>query len=317
MGTRYSLVFSLALLTVACPLFAQSDSATLSGTITDPSGAVISNGTVLVTNTETNISQTTRSNSVGLYSFPKLAPGHYRISVKNTGFKESVRTDLILHVGDTVSENFKMEIGSSSETVSVSADSQPLNTEDATVGTVVEREVVENMPLNGRSFQGLITLSPGVATIAAAAGGSTGQFVVNGQRSDTNYFSVDGVSANAGSPPGGGLSSNGTGSTPTNSATGGFNNMVSIDALQEFRISTSNFAPEFGRSPGGQISLVSRAGTNGFHGDVFDYLRNTVLDANDWFLNAAGGSRRRAAERFWRRRRRAGYQKQIILLRLL
>jgi hypothetical protein len=288
---RSGLVFFMAILTVACPLFAQSDSATLSGTITDPSGAVISNATVLVTNTETNISQTTRSNSVGLYSFPKLAPGRYRISVKNTGFKESVRTDLILHVGDTVSENFKMEIGSSSETVSVSADSQPLNTEDATVGTVVEREVVENMPLNGRSFQGLITLSPGVATIAAAAGGSTGQFVVNGQRSDTNYFSVDGVSANAGSPPGGGLSSNGTGSTPTNSATGGFNNMVSIDALQEFRISTSNFAPEFGRSPGGQISLVSRAGTNGFHGDVFDYLRNTVLDANDWFLNAAGKAR--------------------------
>jgi hypothetical protein len=291
MGMRCALVFFMAILAVACPLFAQSDSATLSGTITDPSGAIISNATVLVTNADTNISQTARSNSAGLYSFPKLAPGRYRISVKNTGFKELVRTDLTLHVGDAVSENFKMEIGSSSETVSVSADAQPLNTEDATVGTVVEREVVENMPLNGRSFQGLITLSPGVATIAAAAGGSTGQFVVNGQRSDTNYFSVDGVSANAGSPAGGGLSSSGTGSTPTNSATGGFNNMVSIDALQEFRISTSNFAPEFGRSPGGQISLVSRAGTNGFHGDVFDYLRNTVLDANDWFLNAAGKGR--------------------------
>src|SRR5262249_25009257 len=154
--------------------------------------------------------------------------------------------------------------------------------------TVVERQVVENMPLNGRSFQGLITLSPGVATVAVGTNSaSTGQFVVNGQRTDTSYFTVDGVSANAGAPIAGSMGSNGTGSTPTNSSTGGFNNMVSIDALQEFRISTSSYAPEFGRSPGGQIALVSRAGTNAFHGDIFEYFRNTVLDANDWFLNAA------------------------------
>jgi hypothetical protein len=195
-----------------------------------------------------------------------------------------------MHVGDTVSQNFAMEVGSASEKISVVADTVPVNTEDATVGTVIERQVVENMPLNGRSFQGLITLAPGVATIVAGSN-TTGQFVVNGQRSDTNYFSVDGVSANVGAPLAGSLSSNGTGTTPTNSATGGYNNMVSIDALQEFRIATSNFAPEFGRSPGGQISLVSRAGTNSIHGDVFGYFSNTVLDANDWFLNAAGKPR--------------------------
>ena len=92
--------------------------------------------------------------------------------------------------------------------------------------------------------------------------------------------------------------------------------MVSVDALQEFRISTSSFAPEFGRTPGGQISLVSRGGTNAFHGDVFDYFRNTVLDANDWFLKCNGqGSRRRAAERFWRRGRRTGHQEQTVLFR--
>src|SRR5207244_6945749 len=110
-------------------------------------------------------------------------------------------------------------------------------------------------------------------------------------RSDTSYFTVDGVSANAGAPVAGSLQANGTGTAPTNSSTGGFNNIVSIDALQEFKISTSSFAPEFGRTPGGQISLVTRGGTNAYHGDVFDYFRNTVLDANDWFVNAAGKDR--------------------------
>lgn len=290
MGTRCGLVFFLVFSTVAGPLFAQSDSATLSGAVTDPSGAVIVNATVEVDNEGTNVAQTTHTNSAGLYSFPNLLPGRYRISVKNAGFKESVRTGVVLHVGDTVSENVRMEIGSSSETVSVAADTVLVNTEDATVSTVIEREVVENMPLNGRSFQGLITLAPGVGTVVAGSS-ATGQFVVNGQRTDTSYFMVDGVSANVGAPLAGSLSSNGTGTTPTNSATGGYNNMVSVDALQEFRISTSSFAPEFGRSPGGQISMVSRAGTNAFHGDAFDYFRNTVLDANDWFNNRSGSPR--------------------------
>lgn len=288
MGTRYGFVFLM--LSLAACLSAQSDSATLSGTVSDPSGAVVANAVVQATNEETNVAQSTRTNSAGLYSFPNLAPGRYRLAVKNAGFRESVRTDLVLHVGDTVSENIRMEIGLPTESISVTANSVLVNTEDATVSTVVEREVVENMPLNGRSFQGLITLSPGVGTVAAGTA-STGQFVVNGQRTDTNYFMVDGVSANVGAPLAGSLSSNGTGTTPTNSSTGGYNNMVSVDALQEFRISTSNFAPEFGRSPGGQISMVSRAGTNAFHGDGFDYFRNTLLDANDWFNNRSGTPR--------------------------
>ena len=272
------------------PLFAQSDAADLSGTVTDPSGAILNGAAVKAINEDTGLTQVTRTNSAGLFSFSNLLPGRYSVAVKNTGFKELIRIHVVLHVGDTVSQNFALEVGSSSESVSVTADTVLVNTEDATVGTVVERQVIENMPLNGRSFQGLISLSPGVAMVTALAS-STGQFVVNGQRSDTNYFTVDGVSANVGSPITGSLSSNGTGTTPMNSATGGYNNMVSVDALQEFRISTSSFAPEFGRSPGGQISMVSRAGTNAFHGDVFDYLRNTVLDANDWFLNAAGKGR--------------------------
>ncbi|MEO8025674.1 MAG: TonB-dependent receptor [Bryobacteraceae bacterium] len=286
----YFLALLILLSGVQQTLFAQGGSASLSGTVNDPSGAIVPGATVQATKVDTNTVQTTQTNAVGLYTFPRLAPGRYRISIKSAGFKEFIVTDVVLHVGDTVSQNFKMELGAATESVSVAATAVLLNTEDGTVGTVIERKVIESMPLNGRSFQGLITLSPGVATVAPSSG-SSGQFVVNGQRTDTNYFTVDGVSANVGAPTAGSLQSNGVGATPTNSSTGGFNNMVSVDALQEFVITTSNFAPEFGRTPGGQISLVSRGGTNSFHGTAFEYLRNTVLDANDWFLNAAGKDR--------------------------
>lgn len=291
MRLHQSVIIRLALLSGAgCCLFAQTDTATLSGLVTDPSGAVLVGAQVQALHAETNVSQTTRTNAAGQFLFPSLPPGHYRVSIQNPGFKEIVEPGLVLHVQDAVSQNFRMELGSTTESVTVSAQTAMVNTQDATVSTVVEHQIVANMPLNGRSFQGLITLTPGVATVGATAN-TPGQFVVNGQRSDSNYFTVDGVSGNVAAPFLGSVNANGTGSAPTTSATGGFNNMISIDALEEFRISTSSFAPEYGRTPGGQVSLVSRAGTNAFHGDVFDYFRNTVLDANDWFLNARGKPR--------------------------
>jgi len=273
-----------------CPVFAQSNSATLSGIVTDPSGAVVVGANVVATREATGVSQSTKTNRTGLYAFPELVPGSYNLAVTSQGFKQYVEQGLVLQTQDTVAQNVTLEIGAESQTVNVSSETALMNSQNATVSTVVDRQTVANMPLNGRSFQGLITLSPGVATVATGLL-TPGQFVVNGQRSDTNSFTVDGVSANVASPLTSSLNTNGTGSTPTNSATGGFNGMVSVDALQEFRINTSSFAPEFGRSPGGQISLTSRGGTNDFHGDVFDYFRNTVLDANDWFLNAAGQPR--------------------------
>lgn len=286
------LVLCGVLVVVGCGLAAaQTETASLSGRILDPSGAAVPGATVIATNLQTNVSTSTRTNGSGDYAFAALPPAPYQIRVRAKGFKENVRNGLILHVLDRVSLNFSLQIGSAQQTVEVNAAAQPLNTQDATVGTVVEHQVIEDMPLNGRSFQGLITLAPGVASIAASST-NPGQFVVNGQRPDTSYFTVDGVSANVAASPGGGsLGVNGTGSSPTNSSTGGYNNLVSLDAIQEFRISTSSFAPEFGRTPGGQVSIVTRGGTNAFHGDAFDYLRNTVLDANDWFLNEAGKPR--------------------------
>ena len=157
-----------------------------------------------------------------------------------------------------------------------------VNTENATVSTVVDRQFAENLPMNGRSFQTLIDLTPGV-TPTVSTGYDSGQFSVNGQRADSNYWMVDGVSANVGITQTGAGGNGLGGSLGSVSVLGGTNSLVSVDALQEFRIQTSTFAPEFGRTPGGQISIVTRSGANQFHGSVFDYLRNDIFDASDWF----------------------------------
>jgi len=286
---RSAMLLVGAIFLSACIATAQTASGSLSGHVTDPSGAAVVGANVTALNTQTGVSNQTTSNKAGDYAFPTLLPGTYKLTISAPGFRDNVTERIILHVQDRLAQNVALKVGSASQTVTVTAASQQINTQDATVGTVVSRQIVANMPLNGRSFQGLITLSPGVATVIPTSN-SPGQFVVNGQRSDTNYFTVDGVSANVAAPVGGGVGS-GSGSAPTGSATGGFNTMVSLDALEEFRISTSSFAPEFGRTPGGQIALVTRSGTNRFHGDAFEYFRNTVLDANDWFLNANGKPR--------------------------
>jgi Carboxypeptidase regulatory-like domain/TonB dependent receptor/TonB-dependent Receptor Plug Domain len=275
--------------------FAQSELATVSGRVTDPSGAVVLGAEVEVKNVETNVSLVRTTNSDGLYSIPSLHPGHYMIFIRKPGFRTVSVRDVTLNVQDQVVRNIQLQVGSTSESITVTAESEKINTTDGSVSTVIERETVENMPLNGRSFQSLLELTPGVnAFNPSASSGSLsdqGQFAVNGQRSSTNYFTVDGVSANTGTSQSNTLGQAGTGSLPGTTALGGFNDLVSVDALQEFRVTTSTFAPEYGRTPGAQVALSSRSGTNSYHGDVFDYLRNTALDANDWFLNRAGKPR--------------------------
>jgi outer membrane receptor protein involved in Fe transport len=255
----------------------------------DQSGGVIVGADVVVTNTETNISATTQTNEVGLFFFPSLQPGSYRLTIRAKGFREIVKTDIVLHVQDRIAENLSMQVGSLDQRVTVTADQNNFNMTDGSVSTVVDRKFVGNLPLNGRSFQSLILLTPGV-TVVAAGSYEYGQFSVNGQRASTNYFTVDGVSANIGS--------NALGLGATNTAMagayaglsvfGGTNNLVSVDALEEFKIQTSTYSAEFGRQPGGQVSLVTRSGTNQFHGTLFEYFRNDALDAADWFANAGG-----------------------------
>ena len=270
-------------------LHAQSTGASLTGYITDPTKAVIVGAKVIVINVGTNARYEAVTNETGSYDIPNLPPGTYRIEVEKPGFKTTVKSDVVLHVQDTLAINFEMAVGSTSEIVTVTGGAPLVNTESAAVSTVVDRTFAENLPMNGRSFQTLIELTPGVV-LTASNFADGGQFSVNGQRAASNYWMVDGASANIGIGvsasgfPGNGLA----GSLGSFSVLGGTNSLVSVDAMQEFRIQTSTYAPEFGRTPGGQISIVTRSGTNQLHGTLFDYLRNDVLDANDWFANFAG-----------------------------
>jgi hypothetical protein len=295
----FALFFAVLMVALLQPQCALAQSASVSGRVTDNSNAVIPDVEVEIRNTDTGVTQNTKTNRDGFYTFAVLNPGHYLMNVRKQQFQTVSVTGIILNVQDNLSRNFVLQVGSSAESITVTAAGYTINTTDATVSTVVDRQFAENLPLNGRSFQTLIYLTPGVVVTTSNID-DNGQFSVNGQRPVSNYWMVDGVSANIGigatgsSPsPGNGLG----GALGSFSVLGGTNSLVSVDALQEFRIQTSTYAPEFGRTPGGQISIVTRSGTNQFHGTLFDYFRNDVLDANNWFNTAVTPPLPKAEER--------------------
>jgi Carboxypeptidase regulatory-like domain/TonB dependent receptor len=255
---------------------AQTGTATLSGTIMDPSGKIVPDAEVSITNVDTGVARVTKTNGDGIYVLPALQPGHYRVIITKPGFKQVALTDVILNTQDSISRNFNLEVGAVSETVNVSADNDSMQTNDPAVSLTVTREFVENMPLNGRSFQDLIQLAPGTVS-------SDGYYSIDGQRTYANNFTVDGVSANLG----GILNSSGgdsgaSGSTPSETVLGTTQSLASIDSLQEFKIQTSGYTAEYGRNPGGQVGFTTRSGTNDIHGTLFEYLRNTAFDAKSY-----------------------------------
>jgi Carboxypeptidase regulatory-like domain/TonB dependent receptor-like, beta-barrel len=272
---------------------AQSNSATLSGAVTDPNNAVVAGAHVTVTNNGTGLKREATTGASGTFVIPLLPPSIYTVLVENQGFTPAEIKDVTLNVGDNVALNIQLKVGQVGATVDVKSD-VPLVDESGSVGTVIDRQLVGNLPLNGRSFNTLLQLTPGVV-IAPSSINQPGQFSINGQRTDSNYFQVDGVSANFGVTPQRFLFQGGNGGGQAFNAFGGTSSLVSVDALQEFRVETSSFAPEFGRTPGGQVMITTRSGTNDFHGSAFDYFRNDVLDANDWFNNSVG--KPRGAER--------------------
>jgi len=286
---RMRMVFAAVVVSflLGVPVFAQMETATLSGVVQDPKGAVVPDVDVVATRIETGTSMTTKTNGAGIYFFTGLMPGHYHLQVRKPGFKEIAIKSFELLVQDKLEQNFSLEIGSVSESVTVNADDLHMNTTDASVSTVIDQRLMRELPLNGRSFQSLFQLTPGV-TVTPTNVQSEGQFSVNGQRTNANYFTIDGASANANIVPSFQGPQTFGGSLPAFSALGGTNSLVSVDAVREFAVQTSSYAPEFGRSPGAQISIVTRSGTNQFHGTAFEYLRNDVFDANDWFANRDG-----------------------------
>ena len=265
---------------------AQSATATLSGTVEDEKGAVIPGANVTVVNINTQASRQATSNGEGYFVFPLLPPSAYMLTAEGQGFAPIRIESIVLNVGDVKSLQIQLKAGSISAQVQVISEAPLINTSPG-VGTVVDRQFVGNLPLNGRTFQSLILLTPGTVPLVSN-NSQPGQFSVNGQRGNANYFTVDGVSANIGVnvfTSGGGPAEQ-AGSTPGLSALGTTNNLVSIDALEEFKIQTSTYSADLGRQPGGQVVLVTRSGTNQFHGTLFEYFRNDALDAKDWFDNA-------------------------------
>src|SRR5580658_3235398 len=186
----------LLILCGATLALAQSTDATISGVVVDPSGKVIPGAGIEIVNDATGVHYSSTTNGAGIYTVTILPPGEYRVQVSKIGFKTLIKPGVTLNVQSAVALNFTLPLGATSESVTVEAGASAMNTTDGSVSTVIDRDFVENMPLNGRSFQDLLTLAPGVAQVANPSGiaGLGGDIVVNGQRTEANYFTVDGVS---------------------------------------------------------------------------------------------------------------------------
>jgi Carboxypeptidase regulatory-like domain/TonB-dependent Receptor Plug Domain len=247
-------VFALGFLLVFdMAAFAQTGSASVTGRVFDPNSAVIVEATVTAREVDKGIETTVHTNEEGIYYFANLDPGNYQLLIAKRGFNTIKKPGVTLHIADRVSMNFTMRVGDVNETVTVDGGAPLVGMESAAVSTVVDQTYVKNMPLNGRSLQDLILLTPGVLTQTPQTGstlGYSGEFSVNGQRPESNYYTVDGVSANIGAATGGTMESGAgpSGSLPAGTAFGTTQALVSVDDLEEFRVESSTYSAEYGRN---------------------------------------------------------------------
>ena len=276
--------FSAAVLVVAAvcafvtPLWSQNITASLTGTVTDPSGAVVSGASLTLHNNDTNTDViTVTSDSSGDYTASQLPLGTYTVTVQGTGFKKFVATDVILHVGEHRTLNVKLEVGAVAQEVTVRASTIPIQTSSAAQNTTITGTQIRELQLNNRNFEQLLALQPGVANNlpdqVAFGITNTDSISVNGARNSANNWTVDGSDVND------------SGSNQT------LLNVPSVDALSEFTVERSTYDAQYGRSGGGQVNVVTKSGTRDFHGDAYEFFRNNVLDANEWFNKRAGGVR--------------------------
>lgn len=264
---------------------AQSATGTLSGTVLDQAGAVVPGVNIAVISVAQVFTRTTTTNDDGVFIVPQLPPGIYTVKAERQGFN-TTETNVTLNVNGQVAIKIHLKVGDIAQTIEI-VDASGLIDSSPSTDVLVNRQFIDRTPLNGRSVQSLIALAPGFV-LTKTSNENQGQFSVNGQRSNSNYFMIDGVGANIGVSPATNVAAATAGTTPGLAATGGTNNLVSVDAVEEFKVLTSSFAPEFGRTPGAQVQILTRSGTNELHGSAFDYIRNDVFDAADWFLNAFG-----------------------------
>jgi hypothetical protein len=258
-------------------LHAQAVGATLGGTITDQSGGVVANAAIVILNTATGETRNVSTNADGIYSAPNLQPGVYSISVTATGFQKTVQPSMTLTVGATQTLNLTMQVGQSNQTVEVTAEAPSINVTNAEIGAITDESQIKELPLNARSWTDLANLQPGVYQLHTQPGISTRdrftrgyglQLSISGSRPQQNNYRVDGISIN---DPGNG----GPGSVLGTNA--------GVDAVAEFSVLTTNYSTEYGRASGGIINATTKSGTNQFHGAAYEFLRNSAMDASNYW----------------------------------
>src|SRR3954467_9062470 len=279
-------IFLLLLAIANLPSFGQTSFGSIVGTVTDPSGAAIGGAAVELTNIGTSERRTATTESSGNFNFVNLIPGQYRVAVQQPGFKRYSREPIRIEVGSAVRVDAPLQVGDVAEVTTVTGEAPLLQTESGTIGKVIEGRTVQDTPLNGRNPLNLIALAPGVVPQGSTSGsplgnqsGGTftnntgwGNYQIGGGVGNQSAFYLDGAPLNT-------VNANSPGIVPVQ------------DAIQEFRVDSNSVTPEFGRFSGGVVNMAIKSGTNQFHGSFYEYLRNRMLNANDFFNNRSGVQR--------------------------
>lgn len=281
LSAKISAVFLAIILFGSFGVSAQSSATVLSGIIIDQNGAVIPGVEIRILNVSGTLERKVQTDYEGYFTFPFLPPDEYSLRVQKEGFDTAEISDLLLNEDQTRTLRIELKINPVSETIKVIADTAEIE-ENTAVSMTFDRKLIENLPLNGNNHQTLIGLTPSVV-LTPVNSRNLGQFSVNGQRTNSNYFTVDGVSANFGTTNYDFLGQTGSGSIPAMNIQGGLDNLVSSEAVQEVEIQTLGFAPVFGRTPGAHVSLISRSGGDDFSLSLFENFRNDVFNAKDYF----------------------------------
>ena len=279
-GQMRSISLSIVLLLMlvgATPISAQVN-ASIKGAITDPSGAAVASATVTARNTETSVFRTTSSEADGTYLLLALPVGSYQITVTKSGFQESTRKGIELNIGQEAEIDIRLQLSAAKAAVTVSEDAPIVNTSTSDISGLVGAKEIKQLPLNGRSYDLLLSLNPGIVNFTSQKTGGTGisnsttanNFAVSGNRPQQNIFLLNGVEF--------------TGAAENNMQPGGPSGMLlGVDAVREFNVERDSYGAEFGKHPGGQVIIVTQSGSNGWHGSLYEFVRNSALDAANYF----------------------------------
>ena len=267
----FALWLCVTLAVLSSAALAQSFTGAFVGTVKNANGEVIANAQIIITQVQTNKQVTVVTNGDGNYTSPPLTVGEYRIEARMTGFRSAVNNSVTLQIQQTLKQDFNLEVGQVSETVVVTAQAAVLETTTSSIGKVVDNRRILDLPLNTRNVYSLIFLTPGVT---GSVGNSYGEqnYAINGARIRAMDTLIDGVTA----------------SFPTVNGGSGISTFPSVDAIQEFKVQGANYSAEFGRAQGSILNVIFKSGTNQFHGSAYEFLRNSYLDANNWFDNRRG-----------------------------